>query len=391
MLQIKQFKITSAQLYVALVSLALMSCQEAPVKNDPVSLTYTIRGNIENPVEDGQVVIAAFNPVSQTRTNLDTSNIDENGAYTLQFNYERPELYRIDFSRKQSVMLVLDSDQTDIKLDVEGVSKGTVSLEGSPDSQKLLDYESFRNESYDRVVKPTYDAMREATKLDNRQAEIDAVMRYAEASNVHRKELIAFTDKNIGTSIALFGSMLRWTGDDEIAKLEELVQNFQTQHPDLHMTAMMADKVERFKKVALGQVAPSITLADTSGNQQNLNELLGTYTLIDFWASWCRPCLLQVPDLITAYEDYSDKGFEIVGVSVDSRGERWKRAINRYDMVWPHMSDLKGWGSEAAAEYNVTFIPFNVLLDKDGVIIAKNLHSKELQGKLQELLDQTVL
>ena len=120
---------------------------------------------------------------------------------------------------------------------------------------------------------------------------------------------------------------------------------------------------------------------------QNLNELLGKYTLIDFWASWCSPCLLQVPDLKEAYNNYHEKGFEIIGISVDSKEKRWKSAIRKYDMNWPHLSDLKGWKSKASEDYNVTFIPFNMLLDENGKIIAKNLHSNELQDKLNELLE----
>jgi len=156
----------------------------------------------------------------------------------------------------------------------------------------------------------------------------------------------------------------------------------------LKMTKIMEDKVERFKKVAIGATAPAISLPDANGTMKTLDDLKGKYTLLDFWASWCSPCLLQVPDLKEAYDKYHEKGFEIIGVSVDSKGDRWKRSIEKYEMNWPHISDLKGWKSEAAAEYNVTFIPFNMLIAEDGKILAKNLHSKALQGKLEELFSR---
>ena len=283
-------------------------------------------------------------------------------------------------------MLVIAKGQDNIQLNVEGISKGRAAIKGSADSEKLLAYDIFKAESNARLVKPTYDAMRAASKENDHEAEITAVQNYAHASEAHRVELLDFTAKEIGTSIALFGSMLRWTGDEEVDRLDKLVQDFKAVHPTLKMTKVMEEKVNRFKKIAMGVITPAIVLPDTSGNTFSLMDAKGKYTLIDFWASWCTPCLLQIPDLKEAYVEFQPKGFEILGVSVDSKGDRWKKSIVKYDMTWPQVSDLKGWGSASAAAYNVTFIPFNVLIDGEGKIIAKNLHSKALKAKLAKLL-----
>lgn len=345
---------------------------------------YSISGTIENPVDSGLVILSIFDPVSQAKTAIDTFMLMDS-TYTLNFDFEEPDLFRIDYFKTQNVMLVIDEGQNKIQVNVDGKRKGKVEITGSEDAQKMLGYDNFRQESYDRVIKPTYDAMRAATKLEDVAGEVAAVEAYAIASEASRKELIDYTEENIGTSIALFGTMLRWTGDDEVERLDKLVQSFKAVRPDLKMTKVMEDKVNRFKKVAIGAIAPVISLPDSTGTVKTLGDLKGTYTLLDFWASWCGPCLLQVPDLKDAYDIYHEKGFEIIGVSVDSKGDRWKNSIQKYEMNWPHISDLKGWQSEAAAEYNVTFIPFNMLIDSDGKILAKNLHSKALQGKLEEL------
>ncbi len=350
---------------------------------------YTISGKVENPQENGKVILTNFNPITQVKTPVDTAAIAADGSYQLNFEFKEPDLFRVDFFKKQNVMLVVAEGQNNIQLDVEGVSKGHVSIAGSPDAQKLLAYDNFRQESYIKVVKPTYDTMRAAMDRADHEAEIEAVLNYTKASKVHRQELIDFTTKELGTSIALYGSMLRWTGDEEIDKLENLVQNFKKIHPSLKMTGIMEDKVQRFKKTAIGVIAPAIALVDTSGNPLSLADIKGKYTLIDFWASWCGPCLLQIPDLQKAYTTYHSKGFEILGVSIDAKGERWKSAIVKYDMAWPQVSDLKGWGAQPAADYNVTFIPFNLLIDSEGTIIAKNLHSKTLQNKLAELFESS--
>ena len=351
-----------------------------------VAENYKISGTVENVVTEGNVILSIFDPISQVKTPIDTAAVGGNGRYTLNYTFHEPELYRVDIYSKQNVMLVVGKGQSDIILDVEGISKGKVSIKGSPDSEKLLAYDNFRLESNARLVKPTYAAMQKASKSNDHDAEIEAVENYAHASEEHRVELLDFTSREIGTSLALYGSMLRWTGDEEIDRLDKLVSEFKKVHPDLSMTKVMESKVNRFRDVSVGAITPAIELADSSGQLTKLESLKGKYTLIDFWASWCSPCLLQIPDLKEAYSEFHEDGFEIVGVSVDNRESRWKKSINKYEMAWPQLSDLKGWGSEAAADYNVTFIPFNVLIDSEGKIIAKNLHSKALNNKLTELL-----
>ena len=153
------------------------------------------------------------------------------------------------------------------------------------------------------------------------------------------------------------------------------------------MTAKMQDKVDRYKRVAIGANVTDIIGQDLSGNSIKLSDHLGKYTLIDFWASWCRPCILQIPDLQKAYTAFNQNGFEIFSFSVDRSETKWVEAAGKYSMPWVHASDIKGWQSQVAADYNVTFVPFNFLLDQDGKIIAKNLHHKTLYKYLSQLFE----
>lgn len=361
------------------------SSSNAAVDQKPVE--YTISGTIDTVSgENPQVILSTYDPVMQRKQGVDTTLKITDGKYVLKFFFNEADLYRVDFPGRQSVMLAIDEGQKEIILNVAGERNGKVEIIGSPDSELLQDYEAFRKESNSRLIQPAYAAMRAATKAGDQAGEVAAVEAYAHASEEHRTELIDFTEKNIGTSVALFGTMLRWTGDDNVSKLDKLVTDFKAIHPDLKMTAVMEDKVIRYKKVAIGAQAPAIEQADSSGNILSLEAAKGKYTLIDFWASWCGPCLLQVPDLHEAYDAYHEKGFEIYSVSVDRKGDKWKAAIDKYNMKWPNVSDLKGWESSAAKDYNATFVPFNLLIDGEGKIIAKNLHSKSLQGKLESLL-----
>ena len=370
-------------LLFGLASLQACSPAEAP----EASTAYQIHGTVQNPDEEGHVILATFDPVSQVKTPLDTAEISETGEYTLRFEWTQPDLFRVAFGN-QNVMLAIDEGQNDITLHVEGAKNGTVEIIGSPDSEKLQGYEAFRQESNTRLIKPPYDRMRAATKAGDTQTEIDAVLAYSQNSKEHRRELIEYTEKNIGTSIALYGTVLRWTGDDQVDKLDALVNAFATAHPDLAMTKVMQEKLNRYRQVAVGVKAPEIKQPNQNGEMVSLYENKGTYTLIDFWASWCGPCLLQVPDLKEAQAAYGEKGFQIFSVSADTKEKKWKDAIVEYDLDWPNVSDLEGWNSEAAKAYNVTFLPFNLLIDSEGTIIDKNLHSKALQSKLAELLGE---
>lgn len=377
---------------VLLVLFNLQSCkkQYSPNKesNEITTTEYIISGHYYESDQNQKVILYKFNPVTQLKTPIDTAYVSKNGTYKLKYDFEESDLFRVDFPNRKYVMLAVDEGQDTITLNVKGNSIDMVFISGSIDSEKLLAYEQFRKVSYNKHVDPTYEAMKKAGKTnENPIEEIKAVDAYAKANAIHRKELIDFAEVNIGTSIALFGTMLRWTGEGELLRLDKLISNFEKVHPQLSMTKIMRDKVERYKKVALNSLAPEIAEKNKEGVLVKLSEVKGKVTLIDFWASWCGPCLRQIPDLKEAYNLYHDKGFEIFGVSVDTKKKSWKSSIDKYEMTWLNVSDLKGWGSEAAASYNVTFVPFNFLLNEKGVIIAKNLHSKELQEKLSELLN----
>jgi peroxiredoxin len=135
-------------------------------------------------------------------------------------------------------------------------------------------------------------------------------------------------------------------------------------------------------KVAIGQPAPDFILKDVTGKEVSLSSLQGKYVLIDFWASWCGPCRKENPNVVAAYNQFKDKGFTILGVSLDEDADKWKSAIEKDKLTWTQVSDLKGWGSDVSALYNVSSIPSNFLLDKTGKIIEMNLRGEALSAAL---------
>ena len=146
--------------------------------------------------------------------------------------------------------------------------------------------------------------------------------------------------------------------------------------------------IDARRSVAVGKKFADFEMADVDGKARKLSEFVGNgqkVVLIDFWASWCPPCRRDMPNLVEAYKKYKSKGFDIVGISLDSKAEAWEKGIKDLNITWTQLSDLQGWKNAGARLYGVNSIPHTLLVDKDGTIIAKGLHGAEIDAKLQEL------
>lgn len=149
----------------------------------------------------------------------------------------------------------------------------------------------------------------------------------------------------------------------------------------------IAQRLKTLSKSQIGLQMEDFTQADTSGNPVKFNSFKGKYVLVDFWASWCMPCRAENPNVLKAYNAFKNKGFTVVGISLDDKAANWKKAIRDDKMPWTQLSDLKGWKNDVSVSFGIQAIPSNFLIDPSGKIVAKDLRGVALEEKLKELLN----
>ena len=164
------------------------------------------------------------------------------------------------------------------------------------------------------------------------------------------------------------------------------IEMYGAKYPDA--AAQLKKVVKASASMLPGAEAPDFTMNTPEDQPLSLKDLRGKVLLIDFWASWCGPCRRENPNVVKAYNKYHEKGFDVLGVSLDKDKKRWLDAIEKDGLIWHHVSDLKGWANAAAQLYGVRSIPHTVLLDKDGKIIARNLRGAALEQKLAEIFGE---
>lgn len=248
-------------------------------------------------------------------------------------------------------------------------------VKGSPihDDLKSLQ-ESYVSSASQRELWAKMDIARNKGEKEN-------VKELQKEYNNYLINLIPKDSKSIALSYLVFCHLINYP----CLELEKIIQEFDPSIANTRYIKHLQARIDRFKRIEIGKVAPDFILNDTLGHPLALSSLRGKYVMVDFWASWCRPCCEELPEVVELYNKYNEKGFEILGVSLDSEGDKWKKAIKKYNMIWPNVSDLKFWDSEVAHLYNISSLPNNIILDPEGRIIAKNLHGEELNYKLEEL------
>ncbi len=349
----------------------------------------TISGQIKN-APNGILILTQEEDINRKKRKIiDKIPLDSDGNFSKAFNLE-PHIYNLNIDDDKRVTLAINKGQQ-ITINGDANDLKNIKTSGSEDTKKLQEYENFRNESLDRLVVSVRDKIKKVQSENNPEnAEEIEKLGKEEIDNYdkHKDELIDFVKKNMGDSVAVYATSLRWDGEKNIPFLDNLAKDFENKYPDLDITKKIREKVEVLKNTSIGGKVSDINLPDKDGKDIPLLPLKGKYTLIDFWASWCSPCRRESETLENVYAKYKDKGFEIYGVSLDENKQKWLDAVEQDKRTWTNVSSLQGFETPITFDYAVTALPAKFIIDKDGKIIAKNLHGKELEKKIESLFSE---
>jgi peroxiredoxin len=326
-----------------------------------VSAQSGIKGTIINGTPGDS--ISLIDPFKRQSPALEKTVVSKKSSFEFTFTPQGIGFYYITFSSGQSVLVVLKPDNSG-QIDVDFSTGIITKVIDSKENTLLKSFQEINTSVANLTAEQKQNAERETLQKmvnlllanpDNYASA--ALLEYLPAAN-----FMEIHDSVLSTLIKIY--------------------------PEDYIIKAKYQEVRVSKRLALGSPAPEITMKDTAGNLFSLSSLRGKVVLVDFWASWCRPCRMENPNMVKLYQYYKDYGFDILSVSLDHNRANWISAIEKDGLVWHHVSDVKGWQSSAGAAYGVQSIPFTVLVDKNGNIIAKGLRGQDLEKKLREILSQ---
>ncbi|MCB9224035.1 MAG: AhpC/TSA family protein [Crocinitomicaceae bacterium] len=329
------------------------------------------------------------------------SAVVKDSKFTLWTDTKELREYAIQFEGSGD-LIYLFPDETAGNIEVSGKYPGL-----SNDYEVIGDQNSIDYRNYWMFIRPIYD-LREAYFMSYQganQADTSMVNGLKKSIdslfNEGRNYAIKYIDEKPGSPISwimlqefypILG--LEYFDSLDLDYFRKVSKEMQAKYPysdyynyvDQSIEGTLA-QLEALKGNGGGDLAPELEYPNPDGKMVSLSSLRGQVVLIDFWASWCGPCRMENPNVVKTYNAYKDKGFTIYSVSLDTEKDKWIQAIEADNLMWPnHVSDLKGWQSEAAAKYGVNSIPATFLIDKEGKIIDQNLRGVRLEQKLQEIL-----
>lgn len=363
--------------YIFIIAVVTFSCKN--------SKKVSIEGTIKN-ASNFEAQLEEINDVPFVI--IDKSKI-ENNQFKISNYIKNEGLYRLSFG-EQAIYLFLDGDDNlKIQADLNDLSNYTIS--GNKESESISTF----IKSLDKFSKEFTNLHIELNKATEKDS-LETLFEQKHKSYIQYVKDFATNEKS--PEVAIFA--LNFLGEniqDEMPFVVDLVEKREQQKPNSIFIKKFSEAIQQYKAsllqgeqggLGIGNKAPEIRLPNWNGDTIALSSLQGKYILLDFWASWCPPCRQENPSIVAAYNQYKNKGFDIYSVSLDQSVKPWKNAIEKDQLTWQsHVSDLKGWASSAAQLYQVESIPTSYLLDKNGVIIAKNLRGNALHLKLKELLD----
>ena len=348
---------------------------------------FVIKGTIAGLKDSTEVILKSANDTKAVATTK-----VKKGSFTLKGKLADPDILRISFTGYQEAVDVFIGNDA-VTITGELTNLKNLKIKGSATQE---DFQVFQSQ-----FNPLFEGLGKLVEQINKEADSRKKDSMIQVYNVVRTNVLnaaqQFTKNKPSSSVSslvLFAVMPLFPGPDELetvyAQLKPAARkNIYGREIEKKINdakKQMAAQAESAKVGMVGTQALEFTQKDVDGKPISLASFRGKYVLVDFWASWCRPCRAENPNVVNAYQNYKNKNFTVLGVSLDQAKPNWVEAIKADNLTWTHVSDLKYWSNEVAQLYHIQSIPANLLIDPTGKIIARDIRGEELQRKLKELL-----
>jgi peroxiredoxin len=320
---------------------------------------------------------------------LDSISLKEDGKYSFDFIAKEEGIYRIATEKDLEILFINDVENIQINADANDYN--SYQIKGSKTSEGLLKFLKEYRQKDSSIFATLYNL----DALQNQKGKDSTIFWLQKQKTDKISQLNQFIEKTVTTETNpaflyyALGLSIRSMEANQVLAMAKLAAEKTKASILINFVTTLSSQVQantNASPIEVGQMAPEIALQDMDGKIITLSSLKGKFVLVDFWASWCGPCRGENPNVVANFEKYKNKNFTVLGVSLDDDKANWTEAIKSDKLNWQHISDLKKWESIVVGAYQIEGIPFNVLLDPTGKIIAKDLRGPALGNTLETLL-----
>ncbi len=382
MLKLKRMKILKLSVMLLAVMAIFVACETEPKQKAEDG--YVISGKVDGKLPGKLPWVYLKTVQNQIWVTLDSCEITTGGTFQFKGKTDQPLVaYLASALTKQPLTLFVENKPIQLQWHMDSLPNYNV--KGSVAQDMFVQFEAKKAEA-DAIWQDYYfNTFSKLSPKEQQEKEEYLSMLYDSAMKIRSDYLMTLFDKNANNFVMPYILLQeeQTIGTDKMLDLfGKLGNTALASQPG----KKLAVRVNLIKKTQVGQPLLDFSMADADGKMVKLSEAVkGKVVLLDFWASWCGPCRAENPNVVQNYNKYHKKGFEVIGVSLDKKKDKWLQAVKKDKLNWLQLSDLQGWKCAAAQLYGIQAIPQNVLLDKNGIIIAKNLRGEELGKKLAEL------